>query len=291
MIVNQQALQGLYVGFNTLYNKAFKGTEPQWGKLATKVTSNTGAENYKWLGLIPKMREWIGDRQIKSLEASDYTIKNKDYELTVGIPRNDIEDDTIGVYSPVVESMGQSAAQLPDELVFGLLKGGFEQLCYDGKPFFAGNHKGGSNKGTAKLSVDAYAAARASMMSLKDNAGKPLGIVPDLLVVPPALEGMARKILMAEQIDGTTNTMRGTATLLVSPLLAGADNAWYLLCTTQPVKPLVYQERKPPKFVSLTSDTDPHVFARKQYVYGVDGRCNAGYTLWQLAWGSDGSKA
>ncbi|WP_261945385.1 Mu-like prophage major head subunit gpT family protein [Paenibacillus melissococcoides] len=35
--------------------------------------------------------------------------------------RNDIEDDTIGLYNPIVQDMGQSAAAHPDELVFGLL--------------------------------------------------------------------------------------------------------------------------------------------------------------------------
>ena len=45
------------------------------------------------------MREWIGDREIQNLSASDYTIKNKDYELTVGVDRNDIEDDTLGIYN------------------------------------------------------------------------------------------------------------------------------------------------------------------------------------------------
>ena len=291
MIVNQQSLHGLYVGFNTLFNKAFANHKPAWERIATKVTSKTGAENYKWLGLLPKMREWIGSRQMQNLAASDYTIKNKDFELTVGIPRNDIEDDNIGLYAPVVSGMGQSAADLPGELVYGLLKLGFTELCFDGKPFFAANHKGGSNKGTAKLSVEAYAAARASMMSLKDVNGKPLNIVPDVLVVPPALDGMARKILMAEQIDGSTNVLKGTAELMVSPLLAGADSAWYLLCTTNPVKPLIYQERNAPQFVSLTNPADTNVFYNKEFVFGVDGRAAAGYTLWQLAYGSDGSKA
>ncbi len=64
-----------------------------WQKVATLVPSEAGEESYKWLGKIPRMREWIGDRQIQNLTASDYTIKNKDFEVTVGVDRNDIEDD------------------------------------------------------------------------------------------------------------------------------------------------------------------------------------------------------
>ncbi|CAH8720526.1 Mu-like prophage major head subunit gpT family protein [Paenibacillus melissococcoides] len=148
-----------------MYTKAFEETKTQWEQVATKVPSTTGEENYKWLGKMPRMREWVGDREIQNLQASDYTIKNKDYELTVGVDRNDIEDDTIGLYNPIVQDMGQSAAAHPDELVFGLLLKGFKEKCYDKQPFFSDKHKIGekvfSNKGTKKLSVRSYAAAEA----------------------------------------------------------------------------------------------------------------------------------
>jgi phage major head subunit gpT-like protein len=83
--------------------------------------------------------------------------------------------------------------------------------------------------------------------------------------------------------------MKGTAEALVVPQLAGKDSAWYLLCTTRPIKPLIYQQRKKAAFVSLTSDTDINVFMRKKYLYGADSRGNAGYGFWQMAYGSDGS--
>ncbi|MEF2965663.1 Mu-like prophage major head subunit gpT family protein [Paenibacillus sp. M1] len=295
MIVNQQTLRGIYTSFKVIFQKAFEQSQPKWEKVATFVPSTTREENYKWLGKFPKMREWIGDREIQNLEASDYTLKNKDYELTVGVDRNDIEDDSIGIYNPIVEEMGQSAASHPDYLVFGLLRNGFKNLCYDKKPFFAADHKLGkktvSNKGTKKLSPESYSAARTEIMSLTDEKDNPLNLVPNLLVVAPKNEAEGRKILLADQIDGTTNTLKGTAELLVVPELAGADDAWYLLCTNRPLKPLIYQKRKEPKFVSLTNETDTNVFMKKQFLYGVDGRSNAGYGFWQMAYGSTGEEA
>lgn len=295
MLVNQQALQNLYIGFKTLFNKAFSETKTQWEKVATKVPSTTKEESYKWLGRIPRMREWIGDRQIQNLEGSDYTVKNKDFELTIGVDRNDIEDDTIGLYNPMIQDIAQSSATFPDDLVFDLLKKGFENKCYDGQPFFSESHKVGkktvSNKGKKKLSPESYAAARKALMSLTDEHGKPLKVIPDVLAVAPAGEDMGKKILEADQIDGTTNTYKGTATLLVVPELAGADDAWYLLCTSKSLKPLIYQERKAPKFDSLTDDKDQNVFLSKQYLYGVEARANAGYGFWQMAFGSTGEEA
>jgi len=120
MIVNQQSLRGIYVGFNTLFNKAFEEVAPLYTEVATVTPSTTDSETYAWLGDIPGMREWIGDREIQNLTASDYTIKNKDFELTVGVDRNAIEDDKIGLYNPSVQMLGQSAAAHPDELIFAL---------------------------------------------------------------------------------------------------------------------------------------------------------------------------
>ena len=291
MIVNQQSLRGIYVGFNTLFNRAFEGVTPLYTQIATTTPSTTDSETYAWLGDIPGMREWIGDREIQNLSASDYTIKNK--ADLVGVDRNAIEDDKIGLYNPSVEMLGESAAAHPDELIFSLLAGGFSEKCYDGQPFFSDAHKIGkktvTNKSTAKLTKDSYAAARASMMGLTNSKGRALNLVPNLLVVPPALEVAARDILVADYINGTKNTMQGTAKPLVVPQLAGHDSAWYLLCTTRPIRPLIWQQRKKAKFVSLTAETDNNVFMRKTFIYGADYRGNAGFGFWQMAYGSDGT--
>lgn len=66
----------------------------------------------------------------------------------------------------------------------------------------------------------------------------------------------------------------------------GSGTPWFLLCTTQSVKPIIYQERKPPEFVNLDRPTDEPVFSRRQFVYGVEMRCNVGFGFPQLAWGS-----
>lgn len=295
MLVNQAALKGIFTGFSTLFNKVFSETQTQYEKIATTVPSSAKEENYKWLGKIPSMREWIGDREIQNISASDYTIKNKDYELTVGVDRNDIEDDTLGLYNPVIADIASSTKTFPDRLVFETLKSGFENKCYDDEPFFSENHKTGkkkfSNKSQKKLTAESYAAARVSVMSLTDENGDSLNLVPDLLVVPPALEGAALEILKRDTINGSTNIYKDTAELLVSPYLSGNDTAWYLLCTTKPLKPLIFQERKAPKFVSLTNESDENVFMRKEFLYGADRRANAGYGFWQMAYGSTGEQA
>lgn len=78
--------------------------------------------------------------------------------------------------------------------------------------------------------------------------------------------------------DGTMSTYANTD--------GGAGTPWFLICANRPLKPIIYQERKAPNFVSKDNDKDDNVFDRNEYVYGVDMRCNVGYGLPQLAWGS-----
>lgn len=292
MIINQQALVTLNTGFSAAFNKGFTGVQPRYTKIATTVPSSTADQKYAWIGNFPKMREWIGERTIQNIAAYDYTVKNKKFESTIAVSRDEIEDDQYGIYAPMVTALGQEAAKHPDDLVFKAMRNGFEQTCYDGKPFFSTDHKNGgyaySNKGTEKLSQESYAAARASMMGILSDNGDSLGLVPDLLVVSPANEEKALMILKADYINGTTNVYKGTAEILVVPELAAMPEAWFLFCTSMFLKPFIYQERKKIKFVSLTKETDMNVFLKDEYVYGADGRCNVGYGFPQMAYGSTG---
>ena len=296
MIVNSVALQSIFKGFKTLFNEAFAGAKPSYEKVATVVPSTAKSEEYGWLGAFPRLRKWVGDRVINSLAAHGYTIKNESWEATVEVDRDDIEDDAYGVYTPMIKELGRSAATHPDEIVFGLLGKGFTETCYDGQYFFDTDHKDEegpvqSNKGTKALSAESYSAARAQMMGLLDAKSTPLGIVPTLLVVPPQLEETARKILFADIIANNTNVLKNTAELLVVPWLAKNPTAWFLFDNSRAIKPLIFQQRKKPEFVSMDSVTDANVFMKKQYLYGADCRDNAGFGLWQLAYGSTGETA
>lgn len=144
MIINQASVQAVYQSFRTIFGEAFAAVKPQFERAAMTVPSSVREETYAWLGAFPRMREWVGERHIKNLELQSYTVKNKDWEATVEVDRNDIEDDSYGIYRPIIAELGRSAAVHPDELVFGLLAGGFDSTCYDGQYFFDTDHPVGS---------------------------------------------------------------------------------------------------------------------------------------------------
>lgn len=139
-LVTSDILKSLRTGFKSEFQTALSKTPCYWEKVSTRVPSNTTGNTYGWLGQFPKLREWVGDRALKSIKEHGYTVTNKTYESTVDIPRTAFEDDTLGVYKPLFAEMGHAAATHPDEIVFGLLKEGETGLCYDGKPFFAADH-------------------------------------------------------------------------------------------------------------------------------------------------------
>ncbi|KPN64260.1 Mu-like prophage major head subunit gpT [Aliiroseovarius crassostreae] len=295
--VSHAAIAAATTGFKATFQNAFDAIEPTWKKIAEEVTSTTSMETYEWLGAIPGMREWIGERFIHRLTENAYTIKNRKFEGTVAVDRDAIADGKLGTYKIAFKGLGKNAANHPDELVFSALKKGFVARCFDGQNFFDTDHPvlvdgeevsvsnfqdgagpawyllctsqavlpiiyqnredpelvshddpsksahtflndeilfGAKSRGEAgysfwqlafaskaPLTAENFKAARAAMASLKDDTGRPLNIIPNLLVVPPELEDDADEIVKVKRLDnGKDNKNYGKAEVMMTPWLA-----------------------------------------------------------------------
>lgn len=139
-IVTPALLTTLFTGYQASFESGKSEAEPQFSKIASVIKSTTASNTYGWLGKFPSLAKWVGARTIQSMKAHGYTIINEDYEATVGVDRNDIEDDNLGIYAPIFKEMGRSAAIHPDEECFPLLNAGFDSTCYDGQFFFDTDH-------------------------------------------------------------------------------------------------------------------------------------------------------
>ncbi len=219
MIINQDVLAEIYVGLSTVFNAAFQAAPDPWYKrLAMTVPSAGRSIDYKFLLDFPGMREWLGERVIKSLEGKNWEVINKNWEETIEVHRNDIEDDQIGLYNPIVAALAQEAAHHPNQLIAELITNGGDAECYDGGYFFAANHPVGTGTG--------------------------------------------------------------------SNFDSGASTAWYLLDISRPVKPFIFQSRKPVQLTRMDRETDHNVFMRNAFLFGVDARYAVAYGMWQLAYKS-----
>jgi len=140
MIIDGNALANIYVGLNTVFNAAFQASEVWHPQVAMTVPATTRIVDYKFMLDFPMVREWIGDRVVRSLAGKSYQITTQDWEGTIEVDRNDLRDDQIGLYSHLVAALGEEARAHPDRLIADLLLNGWNNLCFDGKPFFAANH-------------------------------------------------------------------------------------------------------------------------------------------------------
>lgn len=232
MLINSQNLRDLGRGFNLRFQSAFTAVSPLWNQVAMLVPVGTDEEVYGYLKELPGVRQWAGDRVLHNLAAGDFVIKNKKWELSFAVPRDKIETDKLGVYGPLVDEYGRSAAAHVDTLVFYLLRSGFSTFGPDGQYFFDTDHQGWA-------------------VTLND--------------------------------DGTVASVAETS---VSNVQAGSGEPWFLLDVSRAIKPVVFQQRKSGQFTWMTSNEDEAVFMRDEYRYGWDGVYNAGFGLWQTAFGS-----
>lgn len=76
------------------------------------------------------------------------------------------------------------------------------------------------------------------------------------------------------------------ATVSVSNSGGGSGTPWFLLDTSRSVRPIIWQVREGYEFQSMDRPGDPNVFLEDEYIYGIRARVNAGFGLWQLAYGS-----
>ena len=293
MQVTPSALRAISKGFEGRFRGAYDAATPILaGRVATDVPSSTRSNVYGWMTKLPRMREWVGERVLQNLSARSYEITNRSFELTISVDRDDIEDDVLGVYAPWLDEMGAQARMWGDDLLVELLEAGITNPCWDGQLFFDTDHPVSpddsgagtyTNRFVGALTEDNLWAVRQRMMGVKGEDGRSLRIMPNLLIVPPALEKTARQIIDAT-IDaaGATNISAGLVQYSVNPDLS-SDTRWYLMDVARPIRPFVLQTRRAPEFVSRDMPDDERVFNAKQFVYGVDNRGNAGYALPFLA--------
>ncbi|MGL5344845.1 MAG: Mu-like prophage major head subunit gpT family protein [Plesiomonas sp.] len=299
MIINRKNIATFFVAMKKHFENALKRDPGQWEKIAMKVPSGTSTEDYSWLSDFPRMRKWIGEKTVKALAAFKYSITNDDWETTIEVDRNHLEDDQTGQYALKAKSAGRAAADLPNDIVFDLVNDGFKKTCFDGQYFFDADHPQASstmsNKGTKALSCANLAEAKASfgagklqMRRFTDSEGRPLSIRPDVLLVPPELEDVANTLMTTDRFeDGKTNIYKGACEVVVEPRLT-SPTAWFLLDTSNDVKPFIYQERKAPKLVEQTDENSDDVFMRRKLKFGAEARAAGGYGFWQMAYGSTG---
>lgn len=146
-------------------------------------------------------------------------------------------------------------------------------LCNDSHP--AGPHKSATvdNKLALALSAINVATARETMMAFTDDVGNLVGVNPNLLLVPPELEDVAKNLTQATGQVGTANNdinpQEGRFGYIVWHYLTGATT-WFMIDTSLMQQSLFWFDRVPLSIYLKNSDTTVFAtyVARMRYSYG-----------------------
>lgn len=294
------------------YKRLNENTGMEWiTAISNYFTSDQDTEEYAWIGQSPVMREWVGGRHAKGFTSNGITIENKHFEATIDIPLKHLRRDKTG---QVKVRIGELATRTNSHwalLLSQLITQGENVDCYDGKKYFAEDHKEGrsgtqSNKITFDLSTAAVngsvgtadapteAALREAILAgiqqiigFKDDQGEPMNENASqfLVMVPVKLWFVAKAALAVPlSVGGSTNPVKVLADLDIAvaanPRLTG--NKIYVFRADGDVKAFIRQEETAVQ-VKAKAEGSEYEFDHDAHQYGVDSWRNVGYGYWQHA--------
>ena len=168
--------------------------------------------------------EVAGDGELKSADASDETrtIKAKTYGRISSLTRQDIINDDLGALSVLPTRLGRGAA-LKLNSVF------WAEFESSNSTFFSKESPAAGNA----LSLSSLKTATTSYRKLTDPDGKPLGVTPRMLLVPPELEITAAELMSGSLLITGENATRANVNVLAgryqvvpSSYLSSATTWW-----------------------------------------------------------------
>ncbi len=278
MEITQGNLEAVFTGLKAVFSEAVQSTEDQRiQRLMEVVPSTSGSEQYPTATLLGDLEEVLDEVTITGIGAFVQSVPNRTFARIVQVKRNDVADDNIGVYRPGVRQLGRRAALYPLRLAAEALLAGFTDQWVDGAAVFSDAHEwvGGlswSNRADAALDATGFEAACAALEQRTGPDGAPLGLEPDLLVCGLANKAAAEAVLEVQYLEGgQSNRNYKKCDLLVLHRFS-ASTAWFVT-DTDPVRPLILQDREGPDFTAKDSPDDDEAFYREQYAYKARRRC------------------
>lgn len=191
---------------NKFLLQGFMAVEQAWREISAirpvndfkEITSYrlTGAEEYQ---LVPASGE------IKNGTLSQETFGNKadTYGLMLSITRTDFRNDDLGAFTMVPQKLGRGAG-LKINKVF------WTEFMNDAAFFTSGNLNYFEGAGTT-LSIDQLTVAARMFNDQVDSNKDPIGVAPKILLVPNALEVLARQIYTSLELRPVSTSKEAIA--------------------------------------------------------------------------------
>jgi len=208
-----------------------------------------------------------------------YTNKADTYGLLLSIDRRDIINDDLGAITTVPRKLGRGSGLKINDV--------FWSTFMNNAAFFAAGNNNYLTGADTVLSIDGLTKAEVAFLNQTDPDGKPVGIMPQVILVPTALSAMGTMLFKSLEIRDTTastkypvaNPHAGKFRVEVSRYLSNtqytgfSDKAWYLLAdpTDLPVIEVAFLNGQESPTIE-TAEADFHVLGvqmRGYHDFGV----------------------
>jgi len=234
------------------WEQGFARRAPMVPSLFNVQTSSRAYEEVSGVGAIG-IDAWENYAASGQISEADFnqgykqTFTHKEYVLDLGIERKLIDDDQHNIVRTSVMRMGDSAALRRETHGASVFNNAFTDsapyagadavgLCSTAHPY--GPDKTGStqsNEFTLSLTKPNVATIREAMQAFTDDNGNIVAVIPDTLLVPPALEDEA--LVIARSINDPTsdtnaiNPQMGRFQVVPWHYLTDS-NAWFMIDST-----------------------------------------------------------
>jgi hypothetical protein len=176
-----------------------------------------------------------GELKHGSLGEESYSNKADTYGLLLSVDRRDIINDDLGAITTVPRKLGRGSGLKINDVFWGIFM--------DNSGFFKTANKNYLSGVDTALGIDSLTAAEVKFMDQVDSDGKPIGIMPAIVLVPTALSAIGTQLYKSLEIRSTVasvkyplaNPHQGKFRVEVSRYLnngvytGNSAKAWYLL--------------------------------------------------------------
>lgn len=176
-----------------------------------------------------------GELKHGTLGNESYTNKADTYGLMLSIDRRDIINDDLGAITTVPRKLGRGSGLKINDVFWGIF--------LNNAAFFTAGNKNYLTGADTVLSIDGLTKAEVTFMDQVDSDGKPIGVMPAIMLVPTALSAVGSQLYKSMELRDTTsstkypvaNPHQGKFRVEVSRYLSNArytgnsSKAWYLL--------------------------------------------------------------
>lgn len=287
--------QHLVVAARTGFLTTAAPAVPAYAPIATTINMTSKSIDLVDLGGAPMPLRNRGKFQLQDFIEKKLTVTPLDWDITVFISHNAVQDDQTGDLERKVRSAGDNFQRHIAQQAFQALNDGDAVTNfgagYDGLSFFNDAHVDkGAAYTTAQDNLDAQTLSLTNLgpiyvkaQKTRDDQGNFTQFNYDLLVVPPDLATLAYQITRPQgSVETTTNAnpYGGMLRYIVAPQLD--STAWILVASQENTKPIIIAMREQPNLQSAWFDPDAPDGGR--YYFKFYARYNHFYGDWRLAY-------